>query len=212
MRLLEKSPAPRRGFCSSLAQHYRLRPEPGPVGVNVDPLGEPEGASVFPEGFVVVLGPERLPPAIPVVEPGGFAIEFPFTDEPAPVAAEPPTLEPAPDVPVPPLLCASAKVLESASAPANAIVMSFIVVSLVDDQEETSTGYRCSCAPNTKTSESPFQRALFPERGKNAHLPQVGIDVGVIGAKHRHLDGRTNGHVTMAAHQDHRLVTERLRQ
>jgi hypothetical protein len=84
---------------------------------------------VFPDGFVVVLGPVRVPPAIPVVEPGGFAIEFPFTDEPevAPVAAEPPTLEPAPDVPVPPLLCASAKVLESASAPANAIVMSFIV-------------------------------------------------------------------------------------
>jgi hypothetical protein len=182
---------------------------------------------VFPDGFVVVLGPVRVPPAIPVVEPGGFAIEFPFTDEPevAPVAAEPPTLEPAPDVPAPPpLICAIAIVLESASAPANAIVISFIVVSLVDDQEKTSTGYGCSCAPYTKTSESPFQSALFPKRGKNAHLPQVpdavdhdeidlvaflafawrqvvdiasqrhglrlqlGIDVGVIGAKHRHLD------------------------
>jgi hypothetical protein len=31
-------------------------PEPGPVGVKVDPLGEPLGASVFPDGFVAVLG------------------------------------------------------------------------------------------------------------------------------------------------------------
>jgi hypothetical protein len=57
----------------------------------------------------------------------------PFTDEPVLGATE----LPAPDVPadVPPallpLLCASAKVLESASAPANAIVVSFMVVSLV---------------------------------------------------------------------------------
>jgi hypothetical protein len=157
----KKAPHQGGAFCSSLVRHYRLRPEPGPVGVNVEPLGEPEGASVFPDGFVVVLGPVRVPPAIPVVEPGGFAIELPFTEpEPAPVAAEPPTLEPAPDVPaLPLLLCARANVLESASAPANAIVMSFIVVSLVDDQEKTSTGARCSCAPNTKTSER-----LLPKR------------------------------------------------
>jgi hypothetical protein len=135
----KKAPHQSGAFCSSLVRHYRLRPEPGPVGVNVDPLGEPEGASVFPDGFAVALGPVRLAPAIPVVEPGGCAIELLFTDEPgvAPVAAEPPTPELAPDVPVaPPLLCASASVLESASAPANAIVMSFMVVSLVDDQEK----------------------------------------------------------------------------
>jgi hypothetical protein len=122
-------------------------PEPGPVGVKVDPLGEPLGASVFPDGFVVVLG-ALVVPARPTVEPGGFAIPFPFTDEPV---VEPPVLEPAPDVP-PLLLCASANVLESASAPANAIVMSFMVASLVGDQGETSTGDGCSSVSNTKTS------------------------------------------------------------
>jgi hypothetical protein len=76
MRLIsKKSPAPGRGFLFIACRPYRLRPEPGPVGVNVDPLGEPEGASVFPDGFVVVLGPVRVPPAIPVVEPGGRAID-----------------------------------------------------------------------------------------------------------------------------------------
>jgi hypothetical protein len=109
-----------------------LRPEPGPVGVNVDPLGEPLGASVFPEGFVVALGPLVRP----TVEPGGLAIEVPFTDEPAPevppVAEEPAEVPPAVPPAAPPLLWASAKVLESASAPANAIVVSFMVVSFVN--------------------------------------------------------------------------------
>jgi hypothetical protein len=127
-------------------------PEPGPVGVRVDPLGEPLGASVFPDGFVVVLGMLLVPRAWPTVEPGGFAISFPFTDEPVVVpVAEPPVLEPAPEVP-PPLLCASAKVLESASAPANAIVMSFMVASLVGDQGKTGAGGGCSSISNTKTS------------------------------------------------------------
>jgi hypothetical protein len=82
---------------------------------------------------MVELGPLLAPPARPVVEPGGFPIERPFMDDPGvvPVVAEPPVVEPPPAVP--PLLCASANVLESASAPANAIVMSFMVVSLVDD-------------------------------------------------------------------------------
>jgi hypothetical protein len=112
---------------------YRLRPEPGPVGVKVDPLGEPLGASVFPDGFMVELGPLLAPPARPVVAPGGFPIELPFMDDPVvvPVVAEPPVVEPPPAVP--PLLCASANVLENASAAANAVVMSFMVVSLVDD-------------------------------------------------------------------------------
>jgi hypothetical protein len=133
---------------------YRLRPEPGPVGVNVDPLGEPEGASVFPDGFVVVLGPVRALLARPVVDPGGCVIELLFTDEPgvAPVAAEPPVPELPPDIPPLLLLCASATVLESASAPANAIVMSFMVVSLVEDLGKTSTGGGCSSNSDTKTS------------------------------------------------------------
>ena len=121
-----------------------LRPEPDPVGVNVDPLGEPLGASVFPDGFMVLLEP---PVVRPTVEPGGLAMPGPFTDDPVLGATE----LPAPDVPadVPPallpLLCASANVLESASAPANAIVMSFMVVSLVVcDQEETRIDDGCS--------------------------------------------------------------------
>ena len=118
-------------------------PEPGPVGVKVDPLGEPLGASVFPDGFVAVLG-ALVPLARPTVDPGGFAISFPFTDEPVVVpVAEPSVLEPAPDLP-PPMLCASANVAESASAPANAIVMSFMVASLVGDPGKTGTGGGCS--------------------------------------------------------------------
>jgi hypothetical protein len=128
-------------------------PEPGPVGVKVDPLGEPLGASVFPDGFVVVLGMLPVPRAWPTVEPGGFPIAFPFTDEPAvvPVVAEPPALEPPPDTP--PLLWASAKVLESASAPANAIVMSFMVSSLVGDLGKTSMGDGCSSVSNTRSQQ-----------------------------------------------------------
>jgi hypothetical protein len=72
-----------------------LRPEPGPLGVNVDPLGEPLGASVFPDGFMVVLEPPVVPLVRPTVEPGGLLIEFPVADEPVLGATE----LPAPDVP-----------------------------------------------------------------------------------------------------------------
>jgi hypothetical protein len=118
------------------------------------------GASVFPDGFMVELGPLLVPPARPVVAPGGFPIELPLMDDPVvvPVVAEPPVVEPPPAVP--PLLCASANVLESASAPANAIVMSFMVVFLVDDEEKTSTGDGCSSVSDTKTSVG----AVPPER------------------------------------------------
>jgi hypothetical protein len=97
---------------------------------------------------MVELGPLLAAPARPVVELGGFPIGLLFTDDP--VVAEPPAVEPPPAVP--PLLCASANVLESASAPANAIVMSFMVVSLVDDQQKTSTGNGCSFISDTKMS------------------------------------------------------------
>ena len=99
---------------------YLPMPEPGPVGVNVDPLGEPLGASVFPDGFVL-LGPIR-PEVVELVElPAVPPVVFPL-DEPVVV---PPVTEPPAEPPpaVPPLLCASANVLESASAPANAIVV-----------------------------------------------------------------------------------------
>ncbi len=97
-------------------------PEPGPVGVKVEPLGEPLGDSVLPDGFVVVFGPVERPA---VVEPGALPVVLPLTDEPAvePVAAEPPAAEPAPAAPP---LWANANVLERANAPANAIVVSFI--------------------------------------------------------------------------------------
>src|ERR1700693_4788428 len=111
-RVCKKSPAKTRGFL-----FYLLRPEPGPVGVNVDPLGEALGPRVFPDGLWVLFGgvtdaPARPPAAEPVA---------------LPVAAEPAEVPPAPDADAPPA-CASANVLESAKAVANAIVASFMVV------------------------------------------------------------------------------------
>ena len=81
------------------------------------------GPRVLPDGLAVLLGPVTGPvvvelPALPVV--------IPVTVEPveAPLAAEPPALPPADP------LCASANVLDSAKAVANAIVESLMVVSL----------------------------------------------------------------------------------
>jgi hypothetical protein len=116
---------------------YLARPEPGPVGVKVDPLGEPLGASVLPEGFMVLLGPVVVPRlAEPVVPPVGL----PLVDGPLVV---PPAAEPPPETPPaepPPLVCANAKVLVSASAPANAIVVSFMAVSFADGGIIAATG------------------------------------------------------------------------
>jgi hypothetical protein len=81
-----------------------LRPEPGPVGVNVDPLGEPLGANVFPDGFMVVLEPPAAPLVRPTVEPGGLLIEVPVADEPVLGAPELPAPEVPPAVPPAPLL------------------------------------------------------------------------------------------------------------
>src|ERR1700675_3768824 len=111
---------------------FLLRPEPEPVGVSVEPLGEALGPRVFPDGLWVLFGEVTVAPAFPVV--------VPFIDEPValPVAAEPPAAGEPPVGPAadPPPLCASAsaKVLESASAVANAIVPSFIISSLVCDR------------------------------------------------------------------------------
>lgn len=104
--------------------YYRLVPEPGPVGVNVDPLGEPLGPSVFPDGFMLVggllVGAEPvLPVAAPVVPPVVLPVAPPLMDAPPAVPAPP-------DAP-PALVCASANVLDSANAVASAIVVSFIV-------------------------------------------------------------------------------------
>src|SRR6202166_1339506 len=106
-RVCKKTPAKMRGFL-----FYLLRPEPGPVGVSVEPLGEALGPRVFPDGLWVLFGEVTDAPAFPVV--------LPFIVEPIalPLAADPPAAEPPPAVPpaeAPPA-CASAKVLESAKA------------------------------------------------------------------------------------------------
>jgi hypothetical protein len=107
-----------------------LIPEPGPVGVSVDPLGEEPAPMVLPDGFVVV-----EPVAVerdafePVVVLPEVPMPVPLTDEPAlaPPAA-PPEAEPPAE---PPPLCASAKVLVSARAVASAIVEIFMVASFL---------------------------------------------------------------------------------
>jgi hypothetical protein len=116
---VKKSPAFSRDFF-----FYLLRPEPEPVGVIVDPLGEALGPRVFPDGLWVLFGEVTEAPAFPVV--------VPFDVEPValPVAAEPAEVPPAAPLDEAPPACASAKVLESANAAANAIVVSFMVVSL----------------------------------------------------------------------------------
>jgi hypothetical protein len=58
-----------------------------------------------------------------------------------PVAAVPPAAELAPE-PVP--LCANANVLDSASAPANAIVVNFMIRSFIDDCESNRGTALCS--------------------------------------------------------------------
>jgi hypothetical protein len=102
-------------------------PEPGPVGVSVDPLGEEPAPMVLPDGFVVVVEPgaverDALEPVVVLPE---VPMPVPLTDEPvlAPPEAEPPA--------EPPLLCASANVLVNARAAASAIVETFMVASFL---------------------------------------------------------------------------------
>lgn len=103
---------------------YLERPEPAPVGVNVDPLGEAPAPIVLPDGFLTLLGPVLVEPA---VEPDARPVALPFTDEPVvvPLTAAPPVADPPA---APPLLWARANVLDSAKAVANAIVESFMAV------------------------------------------------------------------------------------
>jgi hypothetical protein len=100
---------------------YLPIPEPGPVGVSVDPLGEALGPSVLPDGLWVLFGLAGAvavdPAVLPVVPVVGEPVVVPV-----PVAELPPA-EPVP-------LCASAKVPESANAAANAIVVSLMIDSL----------------------------------------------------------------------------------
>jgi hypothetical protein len=109
---------------------YRL---PAPDGVKVDPLGEEFGASVLPDGFV---GLGVVTAGLVFTEPDTLPVVVPLVGEPVvlPLTAAPPGEEPTPAEP--PLDCARANELESANAPANTIVMSFMIISLVDDQDK----------------------------------------------------------------------------
>ena len=97
------------------------------MGPNVDPLGEPLGASVFPDGFVRLLGfctavPELLPDPMPVVPVVPVPVPLPLIDAP-------PVVEPA-ELPAAPPACASANVLDNANAVARAMVVSFMAIFL----------------------------------------------------------------------------------
>lgn len=106
---------------------YRPVPEPGPVGVRVDPLGEEPAPSVLPDGFVLVEGPFADPGVLPEELPTPLMV-LPL--EPV-VPPAPPLAPAAPPAapPAPPPACASANVLVRASAPANASVDSFMIIS-----------------------------------------------------------------------------------
>jgi hypothetical protein len=107
---------------------YRPVPEPGPVGVKVDPLGEPLGPSVFPDGFMLVGGLlVEAEPVLPVAAPVVPLVVLPVAP---PLMDAPPVVELAPPEAPPVLVCATANVLDSASAAARVIVESFMVVSL----------------------------------------------------------------------------------
>ena len=98
---------------------FRFIPEPEPFGVEVDPFGEGLGLRVLPDGLIGVLAP-IFPPgvvALPVV-----VLEPLVPVAPAPVPALPPAAEPA----------ANAIEELKARTDANAIVASFMIVSLVD--------------------------------------------------------------------------------
>jgi hypothetical protein len=113
--------APReRGFLL-----YLLIPDPGPVGVNVEPLGDELGPTVLPEGFIVELDPLAEPGVVPVVLPLPLMV-LPLPLPVVPEAALPPAVPPL--APPAPPACANAKVEEKAIPVANAIVVSFIVL------------------------------------------------------------------------------------
>jgi hypothetical protein len=121
----KKSPACLRAFS------YLLTPEPGPVGVNVEPLGEVPGPIVLPEGFILLLGPLAEPGVVPEVLPLPLMVlPLPLPVVPlevlAPAVPPPPA---APPPPPPPAPCASANAGASAIPVASITVVSFIIIS-----------------------------------------------------------------------------------
>jgi hypothetical protein len=88
------------------------------------------GSAGFPDGFIGLGLLAVLPAALPVVMPGDVPVDVPTPGVPVDVVPE----VAAPGLPVPaepaaPPVCASAMVLESASAPANKNVEAFMIVS-----------------------------------------------------------------------------------
>jgi hypothetical protein len=91
----------------------------------VDPLGD-ELISELPEGFAGIFGLPIAPGLDwPVVPPVGLPVEEPLIPPDGDGLPDTPPAPPAPPPAAPPA-CASASELESASAPANAIVASFM--------------------------------------------------------------------------------------
>jgi hypothetical protein len=167
---------------------YLPIPEPGPVGVSVEPLGEALGPSVLPDGLWVLFGPAGLV----VVEPAAL----PVVDEPVLVPVPVAELPPAEPVP----LCARAKVPDSAKAAANAIVVSFMIVSLtlLTKDNPPATSYvplifsarqaahasvlrGGACPPSHATHVGRYARHSRVTRtsGSGVAFSEVGSDLGV---------------------------------
>ena len=91
------------------------------------------GSAGFPDGFIGLGLLAVLPTVLPVVVPGDVPVVVPTDGElivPGDVVPEEePTEVPLPLEPAAPPVCASAMVLVRASAPANAKVMIFMLVS-----------------------------------------------------------------------------------
>ena len=92
------------------------------------------GSAGFPDGFIALGLFAVLPTVLPLVVPGDVPVDEPTEGAVVvPVEAVPvdvPPALPVPPAPAAPPVCASAIVLESASAPANAMVVIFMFVSL----------------------------------------------------------------------------------
>jgi hypothetical protein len=88
------------------------------------------GSAGFPDGFIGLGLLAVLPTELPVVVPGDVPVEGPTEGELAVPGDVVPVEVPVPLAPAAPPVWASAIVLESASAPANARVMIFMVVFL----------------------------------------------------------------------------------
>jgi hypothetical protein len=120
-------------------------PEPGPVGVRVEPLGEEFGPSVLPDGLIVLFGLAPAPVVLPSMELP-VVVELPAVPPaaelpPAVPAALPLPAEPPPAPPPPPPPCASAKVEPRAKIEASATVLSFMAALSFSQRKNKETVY-----------------------------------------------------------------------